>query len=228
MLTKEQIQYLFAFCRQHYVQYYEVQIELVDHLANAVEIEMKHDAKISFEKAIEKIHRSFGVMGFAPLVAEKQKMAEKQSHKLFWKLFATHFKWPKILTFFLLIAIFFTLISAEPIVAKLILGCISVVCGILYILNLRKLSRMAANSGKKFLILNASSFGSFILLPAYFVCYSRFFEELGLLSYTYNNIICISIFFSSCIVLILTTFQTLSSIKQMLSNNYPEVFSLAK
>ncbi|MEO7120213.1 MAG: hypothetical protein ABIY62_03915, partial [Ginsengibacter sp.] len=94
MLTSEQIEYLFTFCRKHSVYYYDVQVELVDHLANAVEEEMTNDPKISFEKALDKVHRSFGYSGFAPLVAEKQKYAAKQSRKLFWKSFRRQFGWP--------------------------------------------------------------------------------------------------------------------------------------
>lgn len=79
MLTKEQIESLFTFCEKHFVKYYEVQLELVDHLANAIELKMADDPNLSFEEALEEVHQSFGVMGFAPLVAEKQKIAEKQS-----------------------------------------------------------------------------------------------------------------------------------------------------
>lgn len=36
-LTEEQIADLFLFCEENGVRYYEVQIELVDHLASAIE-----------------------------------------------------------------------------------------------------------------------------------------------------------------------------------------------
>ena len=36
-LTEEQIQQLYKFTRQHYVEHYDVQTELVDHLANDIE-----------------------------------------------------------------------------------------------------------------------------------------------------------------------------------------------
>lgn len=36
-LTPEQIQELYKFTRQHYVEHYDVQTELVDHLANDIE-----------------------------------------------------------------------------------------------------------------------------------------------------------------------------------------------
>lgn len=36
-LTKEQIQSLFTFTKQHFVEWYDLQCELVDHLANDIE-----------------------------------------------------------------------------------------------------------------------------------------------------------------------------------------------
>lgn len=36
-LSTEQIDYLYQFTRNHYVEYYDLQTELVDHLANAIE-----------------------------------------------------------------------------------------------------------------------------------------------------------------------------------------------
>jgi hypothetical protein len=228
MLSKEQIEYLFAFCRHHFVKYYEVQVELVDHLANAVELEIKKDPKLTFEKAVEKVHQSFGVMGFAPLVAEKQKMAEKQSWKLIWKLFKAQFKWPKIVTFFLLTALFYTLFSAEPSILKLVVFGIAIISWIADLICFRKLKRLATGSGKKFLIVDVSWFSSLILLPGYFVGYANFFEETHLLNYSPNNMMAISIMLTLYIIAIITTFQALSSIKQSLINNYPEVFCLAE
>ncbi len=34
-LTDEQVNQLFVFCRKHYVHHYDVQVELVDHLAKS-------------------------------------------------------------------------------------------------------------------------------------------------------------------------------------------------
>jgi hypothetical protein len=56
MLNKEQVDHLFAFCNKHYVQHYDLQIELVDHLANAVEEKMAIDSQLSFEEALNKVY----------------------------------------------------------------------------------------------------------------------------------------------------------------------------
>jgi hypothetical protein len=59
MLSQEQLQELFSFCEKHFVQYYDVQVELVDHLANAIEAEMAANPKRSFRAGTGKSVRRF-------------------------------------------------------------------------------------------------------------------------------------------------------------------------
>jgi hypothetical protein len=42
-LTVQQVEHLYAFTRQHYVEWYDLQSELVDHLANAIEQEWERN-----------------------------------------------------------------------------------------------------------------------------------------------------------------------------------------
>jgi hypothetical protein len=42
-LSSTQIEKLYAFTRQHYVEYYDLQTELVDHLANAIEAQWEEN-----------------------------------------------------------------------------------------------------------------------------------------------------------------------------------------
>lgn len=224
MLTREQIKSLFTFCENHFVKYYDVQVELVDHLANAVELEMQKDPKISFEKALEKVHKNFGIMGFAPLVAQKIKIAEKQSRSLFWKLFKAQFKWPKIILFFLITAVLFTIFSIHLIFIKwaflviIIVGCYFEVYQTLH------LRVVISNTGKKFLLLGTSQMVSFAWLPVYLL--PRIFDS-GFLSNMHSalGILVLSIFLSLFIVLIVSLSQTIFSLKKELYKNYPEVFS---
>lgn len=95
MLTSQQIDELFAFCRRHYVHYYDVQLELVDHLANAIEEKMLADKKLSFENALNIVYNGFGYKGFAGVVASKEMIVEKQWKKLRWSYFIAYFEWPK-------------------------------------------------------------------------------------------------------------------------------------
>lgn len=225
MLTKEQIESLFVFCKNHFVKYYDVQVELVDHLANAVELEMHTDPKISFEKTLEKVHQGFGVMGFAPLVAQKRKMAEKQGRRLFWKLFKEQFRWPKILLFFLITAILFTIFSNNLISIQAIFFTIIIVGCYFEVYQTLHIRRVISKTGKNFLLLGISEIVSLAWLPVYL--FPRIFDE-DFLSNLHSafGIFLLSIFLSVFIVLIVSLSQTIFSIKNTLHNNYPEVFSV--
>ena len=226
MLTNDQIKSLFQFCEKHFVKYYDVQVELVDHLANAIELEIANDPKISFERALEKVHKSFGVMGFAPLVAEKGKMAEKQSRKLFLRLFMDQFKWPKILTFFLLAALMFTIFSTGPFLIDWAIQAVVIISLVIHFYMMRQLQRMTKISGKKFLIVDFSWISTFLLLPAYYLNLHHLFRVNSFLNYSSTNFSLpgISIFLSLYIITAIAICQTLSSVKNTLYKNYPEIF----
>jgi len=96
MITEEQYESLFAFCRKHYVQYYDVQIELADHLSSAIEQSIKENPKLSFEQARDKIYAGFGIKGFSDIVASREKMMGKKCSQQKWKIFLSYFTIPKI------------------------------------------------------------------------------------------------------------------------------------
>jgi hypothetical protein len=50
-LSAEQIQVLFSFTEKKKVHWYDLQLELVDHLACRIEEEMEADTSLSFEAA---------------------------------------------------------------------------------------------------------------------------------------------------------------------------------
>jgi hypothetical protein len=106
MLTQEQLDHLFSFCKKHYVQYYDLQLELVDHLANAIEEKMKEDPKLSFESALDKVYAGFGITGFSKIVAARTASLDKTTSRLRWKLFLAYFTWPKVsMTLCMLVAL---------------------------------------------------------------------------------------------------------------------------
>lgn len=96
-LTDTQINELFAFCKRHYVHYYDVQVELVDHLANAIEEKISANKNLSFEKALDEVYKTFGYKGFAGIVEAKTTAIHKQYRRLRYKLFFVYFTWPKVM-----------------------------------------------------------------------------------------------------------------------------------
>jgi len=95
-LTNEHIEQLFAFTKKHLVEHYDVQVELVDHLANAIEDQWKANPNISFEDALEKEFKKFGVFGFSGLVEQKQAALQNHYWQIIKKEFINFFTVPRI------------------------------------------------------------------------------------------------------------------------------------
>ncbi len=81
-LTENQIEELYKFTRKHYVDHYDVQTELVDHLANDIEEIWEENPNLSFEQARDKSFKKFGIFGFMDVVEAKQ----KQMNKRYWTI----------------------------------------------------------------------------------------------------------------------------------------------
>lgn len=96
-LSPSQIEQLYTFTRQHYVEYYDLQTELVDHLANAIEEQWKENPKLSFEEALQIEFKKFDVFGFSNVVEQRRKVLNKKYNSLIWKHFKAFFKIPKII-----------------------------------------------------------------------------------------------------------------------------------
>lgn len=96
-LTDEQIQQLFNFTEKHYVKYYDIQIELVDHLASRIEEETESNQDLSFDGALEKVYEGFGYNGFAGILQQKEKEMRKHYNSIIWKEFKTYFTIPRII-----------------------------------------------------------------------------------------------------------------------------------
>lgn len=103
MLTNELKEQLFAFTKKKQVHYYDVQVELVDHLASSIEDEMEQDPKLSFESALQKVYKRFGIFGFTHVVQEKQRAVEVLNKRIWKSSFKSFFTLPKL---FLSLSIF--------------------------------------------------------------------------------------------------------------------------
>lgn len=81
-VTAEEIEELYRFTRKHYVEYYDVQTELVDHLASAMEENWKDSPEILFEENLNKEFKKFGIFGFSDIVEKKAAAMGKKYTKL--------------------------------------------------------------------------------------------------------------------------------------------------
>lgn len=178
MLNETQIDHLFEFCEKHFVRHYDLQVELVDHLANAIEEQMISQPNLSFGKVLENVYQSFGSAGFGRLISDKRIAAEKLGRRIFWKFFKEHLRWPKSLLLFLIIAFAYSLFRADVIFFRIFY--ISVLSGAYFIalsanFNFR---RTISLTGKKFLTADYSSRGSRLFVFLLFTpFYSVFFDK---------------------------------------------------
>jgi hypothetical protein len=109
-LTEQQIDQLFIFTRQHFVEWYDLQSELVDHLANSIEAQWQQFPKRTFEEALNIEFKKFGIYGFMDVVYKRRAVLNKKYYKIVWGYFKDFFSIPKIvLTIAMVSALFIVL-----------------------------------------------------------------------------------------------------------------------
>jgi len=153
-LSSEQIGQLYTFTRRHYVEWYDLQSELVDHLANAIEAEWQQDPKLTFEEVLDIEFKKFGIFGFMDVVEERQKFLQKKYARLIWKYYKQFFRLPRIILTFALIYMLFLISGLFP-NPKYFFLSILVIGIILVIMDLAKTTRAykkrEKETGKKWL-----------------------------------------------------------------------------
>lgn len=171
-LTQDQIEKLYQFTRQHYVEWYDLQTELVDHLANAIEEQWQQNPNLSFEDALKIEFKKFGVFGFMGVVDKRQAALGKQYNKLVWSYFKDFLSIPKILgtasAFIFLVVLMLKYQFANIVIITLFM--ISVIIFFIGMIKLsRKNNKQNKISGKKWLykdiIYSFGTFGGLSYLP---------------------------------------------------------------
>lgn len=96
-LTDAEIGELYEFCYTQSVVHYDVQAELVDHLASAIETRWEQNPQLGFDDALYEVNAQFGGhAGFVIIRQEKEKALRKEYNRLLWRYVAEFFKLPKI------------------------------------------------------------------------------------------------------------------------------------
>ncbi len=96
-ITEQEINQIFDFTKKHYVEFYDVQVELVDHLANAIEDQWKENPNIMFEGALQTEFKKFGIFGFTGLVEQKQTDLHKYYNKMLLREVLKFISLPKVI-----------------------------------------------------------------------------------------------------------------------------------
>lgn len=110
-LSTPLIEQLYKFTRQHYVEHYDVQTELVDHLANDIEQIWEETPTLTFEKARDISFKKFGVFGFMNVLEEKQKQMNKKYFRIILGFVKQWFSIPKIIVTLTMFYCFYLLLQ---------------------------------------------------------------------------------------------------------------------
>ncbi|UMB59784.1 hypothetical protein MHL31_11935 [Lutibacter sp. A80] len=152
-LTSEQIQELYKFTRQHYVEHYDMQTELVDHLANDIEQIWQEKPSLSFEEARTISFKKFGVFGFMDVYGARQGALSKKYMKILWLHAKEWFRLPKIIATITFFYFFYRgLIQYGDTFALSVLAVVVVFGLVKHILLLKKVKKRQKLSGKKWLL----------------------------------------------------------------------------
>jgi len=98
-LTSEQIDGLFTFVQGRGVSYYDVQMELVDHFASAIEQRWETNSELSYDEALQMEYRHFNRYEFKQIIKEKEESLSEKYQSQQKKYIQKFFKWPRILMF---------------------------------------------------------------------------------------------------------------------------------
>ncbi|NNT71033.1 hypothetical protein HKT18_02280 [Flavobacterium sp. IMCC34852] len=223
-LSAEQIERLYAFTRQHYVEYYDLQTELVDHLANAIEEQWQQNPKLSFEEALQKEFKKFGVFGFMEVVEKRQAALNKKYNKLVWNELKSFFRLPKIIGTFATIGIVFYLLKyfqEDVLIVQLVFLALVVFFFVGIFILSGKNKRNHQKTGKKWLlkeiIFGYGSFTGLMNLPIQLALNirSESYSDWALLGFSF-----LLIFMALCEYIILVLIP--SKAETFLKQTYPE------
>lgn len=110
-LTENQIEQLYTFTRQHYVEWYDLQTELVDHLANGIETAWHENPKLSFDQVLQSEFKKFGIFGFSDVVEQRQLALNKKYRAIVAGLFKGFFKLPRIIMTLSVVSVLFYILK---------------------------------------------------------------------------------------------------------------------
>lgn len=230
-VDEAQIEILYAFTRKHFVEWYDVQTELVDHLANGIEEQWKENPSTSFDDALRNEFKKFGVFGFMEIVEKKTNALSKYYIKEVLQYLKEYFKLPKIIIALFSIWVVFKLMQLFQNKDYFVIPLVLIVFGYVIFYATKESLRIKKNfkeTGKKWLFENIyGQLGGFIHLfniGIYFPLISNSKAEWSLTS---------QFIFSFCIVLyvllIYISIKIVSpKLRDKLSKEHPEYYLTLK
>jgi len=204
-LSNYQVNYLRHFLVQKYVRYEDVQLELIDHLATAIEEKIKEEPEITFESALGQVYRGFGVGGFARIVKEKEKSMRKFWRKHVWKCFLEFLKPPLVFVGIALYLLFWGIQTQFQIHLWNTTGLIIIFSLIVAILIFSKIYARKNNTDKFLFIRSYNGFVGMTLYFSIFLLPSAVFNFItgeSQIAFSNTSIMTSSIYYAVNIILV--------------------------
>ena len=149
-LNKDQIEMLYRFTRQHYVEFYDLQTELVDHMANDIEEIWKEKPVLTFEQARDLSFKKFGVFGFMDIVDSKKKQLSKKYLRILWSFMKQWFQLPKVILTATLIILVYEIVLLP--IAEYVVWSAFILTVFYLLVTLRKLKKELKKKQHKWML----------------------------------------------------------------------------
>jgi hypothetical protein len=219
-ISTEEYEQLFAFIKKHYVEYYDLQCELADHLANAIEEQWQNNPNLSFDDALQQEFKKFGIFGFMGVVESRQAALSKRYNKLLWVYLREFFKLPKILLTLLFGFTVFKILEYSKFTFMALLLCLMIFSIAKIIVLQRHYSKKVKATGKRWMLEDIIKKGGTPL--SLYLCYvflpSDYPQEPTFLAMLYAS----AAFTVSFLYQYIAFFVIPSKAKQHLLKTYPE------
>lgn len=167
-LTPREIAALYDFTRKHFVLHYDLQTELVDHLANAIEQHWAKNPNLTFDEVLNAEFKKFGVFGFSDIVAQRQAALTKRYYKLIWSYTKDFLRLPKILIALAGMAVAYKLVLTVPYFVAIFTFALLLVFFPRFIMLNKQFKKHAKATGKRWMfqenVYRCSGFGAFFYI----------------------------------------------------------------
>ncbi len=161
-LSVEEIKYLHEFAKKKGIEFVDLRIELVDHLAESILAHRAKHPNATFVQALHAVYKSFGIFGFSDIAGEHQNRMQKKYWLEIWQYFKPWLTPPKIiLTALVSYLTYKGLVQIESlrVVAVILIGIVFI-AGIVSTIYLYRRNKKILN-GEKNVLMSGSYTGIF-------------------------------------------------------------------
>ena len=177
-LTNQQIQYVSDYIESKDIKWYELQVELTDHMVSSMEEFWAADPELTFHQVKHYAEDKFGRNGFKAIEEERAKVLRKEFRKTQFTMISSYLKFPKIMASILAVYLIFQgafYFENITVYIRILFGVITAL-SLLSILNWYRFKKI---DGKRFLALESSYImnNSALMLSFYPFILAKEFKE---------------------------------------------------